>query len=78
MVVVFLHKILMKIFAIKKIRNTGTRNGMRGMRRIVTTILGNLLRDSVECYYFNGQEDSGKWSRRCQGMFEEVPRNGKK
>ena len=26
----------------------------------------------------NGQEDSGKWSTRCQEMFEEVPGNGKK
>ena len=36
--------------------NTGTGNGMRGMREtrgIFTRIPGNLLEDSRECYYFN-------------------------
>ena len=52
------------ILAIYKTRNTGTGNGMRGMWGIFTSIPGNLLEDSGECYYFNipgnVPEDSGE------------------
>ena len=58
--------------------NTGTGNGMRGMREtrgIFTRIPGNLLEDSRECYYFNIPEDSGECSKRFRGIFEEIPGN---
>ena len=52
---------------IYKTRNTGTGNGMRGMRRtwgMFTRIPGNLLEISGECYCFsipgNVEEDSGE------------------
>ena len=60
-------------------RNTGTRNGMRGMRGMFTRIPGNLLEDSGECYYFNipgnVKEDSGECSKRFRGMFKKIPAN---
>ena len=53
--------------AIYKTRNTGTGNGMwgmRGTRGMFTRIPGNLLEDSEECYFLNipgnVQEDSGE------------------
>ena len=75
--------------AIYKTRNTGTGNGMRGMRRtqgMFTRIPGNFLEDSRECYYFNiprnveedsgnVPEDSSECSREFRGMFEKIPRN---
>ena len=68
--------------AIYKTRNTGTGNGMRGMRGtrgMFTRIPGNLSEDSGKCYYFNipgnVEEDSGECSRRFRGMFEEIPGN---
>ena len=68
--------------AIYKIRNTGTGNGMRGMRGtwgMFTRIPGNLLEDSGECYYFNipgnVEEDSGKCSRTFGGMLVKIPGN---
>ena len=71
--------------AIYKTRNTGTRNGMRGMRgtrRMFTGIPGNPLEDSGECYYFNipgnVQTDSGECSKRFRGMFKKIPGNVRK
>ena len=75
--------------AIYKTRNTGTGNGMRGMRRtqgMFTRIPGNFLEDSRECYYFNiprnveedsgnVPEDSSECSRGFRGMFEKIPGN---
>ena len=75
--------------AIYKTRNTGTGNGMRGMRRtqgMFTRIPGNFLEDSRECYYFNiprnveedsgnVPEDSSECSREFRGMFEKIPGN---
>ena len=68
--------------AIYKTRNTGTGNGMWGMREkrgMFSRIPGNLLEDSEEYYYFNiprnDQEDSGKSSRGFRGMFEKIPGN---
>ena len=53
--------------------------GIRGARGIFTSIPGNLLEDSGECYYFNipgnVPEDSGECSRRFRGMFQEIPVN---
>ena len=70
------------VLAIYKTRNTGTGNGMRGMRGtrgMFTKIPGNLLEDSGECYYFkipgNVQEDSGECSKRFRGMFQKIPGN---
>ena len=68
--------------AIYKTRNTGTGNGIRGMREtrgMFTRIPGNLLEDSGECYYFNipgnAEEDSGECFRRFRGMIEKIPGN---
>ena len=68
--------------AIYKTRNTGTGNGMRGMRGtrgMFTRIPGNLLEGSGECFYFNNPgnvpKDSGECFRRFRGMFEEIPGN---
>ena len=68
--------------AIYKTRNTGTGNGMRGMRGtrgMFTRIPGNLLEDSGECYYFNIPEnvpkDSGECSKRFRGMLKKIPGN---
>ena len=68
--------------AIYKTRNTGTGNGMRGMRGtrgMFTRIPGNLLEDSRECYYFNipgnVRKDSGECSRRFRGMLKKIPGN---
>ena len=68
--------------AIYKTRNTGTGNGMRGMRGtrgMFTKIPGNLLEDSGECYYFNipgnVEEDSGECSRTFRGMLVKIPGN---
>ena len=65
--------------AIYKTRNTGTGNGMRGMRGtggMFTRIPGNLLEDLGECYYFNipenVPEDSRECFRRFQGMFQKI------
>ena len=56
-----------KAKAIYKTRNTGTGNGMRGMRGtwgMFSRIPGNLFEDSGECYYIdipgNVEEDSGE------------------
>ena len=58
---------LKTLLSIYKTRNTGTGNGMRGMRGtrgMFTKIPGNLLEDSGECHYFNiagnVQEHSGE------------------
>ena len=68
--------------AIYKTRNTGTGNGMRGMRGtrgMFTRIPGNLLEDSRKCYYFNipgnVPKDSGECSKRFRGMFKNIPGN---
>ena len=68
--------------AIYKNRNTGTGNGMRGVRGtrgMFTKIPGNILEDSGECYYFNipgnVEEDSGECLKRLRGMFEKIPGN---
>ena len=68
--------------AVYKNRNTGTGNGMQGMRGtqgMFTRIPVNLLEDSGKCCYFiipgNVEEDSGKCSRRFRGMFEKIPGN---
>ena len=68
--------------AIYKTKNTGMGNGMRGIRGtrgMFTSIPGNLLEDSGECYYFNipgnVPEDSGECWRRFRGMFERIPGN---
>ena len=57
---------------IYKTRNTGTGNGMRGMRGT----RGLFTRIPGECYYFNipgnVPEDSGECSKRFWGMFEEI------
>ena len=50
--------------AIYKTRNTGTEKGMREMRGMFSTIPGNLLEDSGECYYFN-----------IPGMLKKIPGN---
>ena len=69
--------------AIYKTRNTGTGNGMRGMRGM--SIPGNVQEDSGECSKrFRGvlkkipenvQKDSGEFSRRFWGMFKKIPGN---
>ena len=68
--------------AIYKTKNTGMGNGMRGIRGtrgMFTSIPGNLLEDSGECYYFNipgnVPEDSGECWRRFRGMLKKIPRN---
>ena len=68
--------------AIYKTRNTGTGNGMQGMRAtrgMFTKIPGNLLEDSGECCYFiilgNVEEESGEWSKRFGGMFQKIRGN---
>ena len=68
--------------AVYRTRNTGTGNGMRGMREtrgMFIRIPVNLLEDSGECCYFiilgNVEEDSGKCYRRFRGMFEKIPGN---
>ena len=83
---VFLHILCSELssnffLAILKTRNTGTGNGMRGMRGtrgMFTTIPGNLLEGSGECSYFripeNAREDSGECSRRFRGMFKKMKR----
>ena len=52
--------------------------GMQGTREIFTTIPGNLLEDSSECYHFmilgNVDKDSGEYSRTFQGM-PKIPEN---
>ena len=69
---------------IYKTRNTGTGNGMRGMRGtrgMFTRIPGNLLEDSGECSHFsipgNIREDSGECSRRFRGMLLKIPGNAR-
>ena len=72
--------------AIYKTRNTGTGNGMRGMRGM--SIPGNTQEDSGECSTRfrgmfnkipgNAQEDSGECSRRFRGMFQKIPGNVQK
>ena len=56
--------------------------GIRGARGIFTSIPGNLLEDSGECYYFNirgnVQEDSGKCLRRFRGMLTKILENTQK
>ena len=69
--------------AIYKTRNTGTGNGMRGMRGM--TIPGNAQEDSGECSTRfrgmfkkipgNAQQDSGECSTRFRGMFNKIPGN---
>ena len=69
--------------AIYKIRNTGTGNGMRGMRGM--SIPENAQEDSGECSTRfremlnkiprNAQEDSGECSKRFRGMFQKIPGN---
>ena len=53
--------------------------GIRGTRGMFTSIPGNLLEDSGECYYFNirgnVQEDSGEYSRGFRGMLKKIPGN---
>ena len=70
---------MFKLKAIYKTRNTGTGNGMRGMREMFTRIPGNLLEDSGECYYFNipgnVPKDSGECSKRFRGMLKKIPEN---
>ena len=68
--------------AIYKTRNTGTGNGMQGMRKtrgMFTKIPGNLLEDSGECYCFNIpgnlEEDSGECSRTFRRMLVKIPGN---
>ena len=68
--------------AIYETRNTGTGNGMWGMREtwgMFSRIRGNLLEDSEEYYYFNiprnVEEDSGECSRTFRGMLVKIPRN---
>ena len=68
--------------AIYKTKNIGMGNGMRGIwgtRGMFTSIPGNLLEDSGECYYFNipgnVPEDCGECPRRFRGMFKKIPRN---
>ena len=70
------------MWAVYKTKNTGTGNGMRGMRgtgAIFTRIPVNLLEDSEECCYFiipgNVEEDSRECSRRFRGMFPKIPGN---
>ena len=65
--------------AIYKTKNTGMGNGMRGIRGtrgMFTSIPGNLLEDSGECYYFNipgnVPEDCGECPRRFRGMFKKT------
>ena len=71
--------------AIYKTRNTGTGNGIRGMREtrgMFTRFPGNLLEDSGESYYFNipgnVEEDSGECSTRFRGVFPKIPGNDRK
>ena len=60
--------------------------GIRGTRGMFTSIPGNLLEDSGECYYFNipgnVPEDCGECprrfrecSKRLRGVFKEIPGN---
>ena len=65
--------------AIYKTRNTGTGNGMRGMRvtwEMFTRIPGNvvilLFQGMLKKIPRNVPEDSGECSRRFQGMFEKI------
>ena len=51
--------------AIYKTRNTGTGNGMRGMRGMFTRVPGNLLEDSGEYYYFNIPANVSEASGEC-------------
>ena len=50
--------------------------GIRGTRGMFTSIPGNLLEDSGECYYFNipgnVPEDCGECPRRFRGMFKKT------
>ena len=72
--------------AIYKTRNTGTGNGIRGMRGM--SIPGNAQEDSGECSRRfqgmlskipgNAQEDSGECSTRFRGMFKKIPGNVRK
>ena len=72
--------------AIYKTRNTGTGNGMRGMRGM--SIPGNAQEDSGECSKrFRGMlkkipgnvhQDSGECSRRFREMFQKIPGNVQK
>ena len=72
--------------AIYKTRNTGTGNGMRGMRGM--SIPGNAQQDSGECSKrFRGMlkkipgnvpKDSGECSKRFRGMFQKIPGNARK
>ena len=71
--------------AIHKTKNTGTGNGIRGMRGtrgMFTRIPENILEDSGECYYFNipgnVPKDSGECSKRFRGMFKKIPGNVQK
>ena len=71
-------------YAIYKTRNTGTGNGMRGMRvtrGMFTRIPGNLLEDYGECYHFkipgNVEEDSRECLRTFRGMLKNIPGNVK-
>ena len=73
---------MFKLKAIYKTRNTGTGNGMRGMRGtrgMFTRIPGKLLEYSEECYYFNipgnVPKDSGECSKRFRGMLKKIPEN---
>ena len=72
-----------RIMAIYKTRNTGTGNGMRGMRGM--SIPGNAQEDSGECsrrfrgmfkkILGNVRKDSGECSKSFQGMFKKIPGN---
>ena len=66
--------------AIYKTRNTGTGNGIQGMRGtwgMFTRIAGNivilLFQGMLKKIPGNVQEDSGERSTRFRGMFEKIP-----
>ena len=67
------------ILAIYKTRNTGTGNGMRGMRGMFTRIPGNvtilIFRGMFQRIPGNIEEDSGECSRGFRGMSKKIPGN---
>ena len=71
--------------AIYKTRNTGTGNGMRGLRRtrgMFTRIPGNVIiltfRGMFPKIPGNVRRDSGECSKRFRGMFQKIPGNVRK
>ena len=73
---------MIKLKAIYKTRNTGTGNGipgMRGMPGMYTRIPGNVtiltFRGMLQRIPGNVEEDSGECSRGFRGMLKKIPGN---